>query len=119
MAFGAMLLILLSSAVRARVLRRAQEALADEADEEAVGDTAGVRGRPAARRLSAYSWAVGAGFGMLSAAVALGVWVAVAAGALFYGLVICLACLMAMAAAWPRRRAFAAALGGDEADNET
>jgi hypothetical protein len=57
----------------------------------------------AGRQLDAFTWATLAGFAMLGAATAIGIWVAVAGSAVFYGLVICVAGLLAMAATWPRR----------------
>jgi hypothetical protein len=64
----------------------------------------------AAERLRAYSWATGILFAMLGVAAGLGVSVAFAGQAPFYGLVICLASLVGMAARWPRRSAFEVAL---------
>ncbi len=134
-AFGAMLLVLLASAVHARILRRQADAEADaEADggDEAEaeggsgagsGEGAGAEGGDgsggaapprvqAADRLRAYSWATGVSFGMLALAAALGGVVAQQGKALFYGLVICLAALIGMVARWPRRSGFELALAG-------
>jgi hypothetical protein len=93
-AFGAMMLVLLASAVHGRILRR-----------QAANELA-----PVAARLRAYSWATGASFGMLAVAAALGAMVASAGKAPFYGLVICLTALFSMAARWPRRSSFDMAL---------
>jgi len=135
-AFGAMLLVLLSSAVHGRILRlsvprretaeaAAGPGTADAAEEvtaeamvEDGGSGAGAdrdaerRRRRAwpAERLRAYSWAIGIGFAMLGVAAALGATVAIAGRAPFYGLVVCLASLLGMAARWPRRSAFEVAL---------
>jgi hypothetical protein len=146
-AFGAMLLVLLSSAVHGRILRlpdlRQEEAAAAEGQEKAEGRVEDVdrgaaerhsgeedppaltaesrlrggwqderRSRLAwsAGRLRAYTWATALGFAMLGVAAALGAMVAIAGQAPFYGLVICLASLLSMAARWPRRGAFEVAL---------
>jgi hypothetical protein len=137
-AVGAMLLVLLASAVHRRILRQPAGDLdgdpAGEPDDDRSGEPDGERGgdrggeldgdrggepnapahrwpprpsrAPAAVRLRAYSWATGVSFGMLAAAAALGAVVALGGKALFYGLVICLAALIAMAARWPRRSGF-------------
>ena len=96
-ALGALLLVLLASAVHDRILRR-QAAAELEEPEEAE--------EPAAARLRAYSWATGASFGMLTAAAALGAIVARTGKALFFGLVICIAAFLSMLARWPRRSGF-------------
>jgi hypothetical protein len=101
-AFGAMLLVLLASAVHGRILRRQAAAELEEPEPAA-----------AAARLRAYSWATGASFGMLTVAAALGAMVASAGKAPFYGLIICIAALLAMAARWPRRSGFDLALRPD------
>ena len=129
-ALGAMLLVLLTSAVHGRILRRQAEAEADaedaaEAENEAeAGDKAdpaddpgATAGRapvepPAAARLRAYTWATGVSFAMLATAAALGALVASSGKALLYGLVICLAALIAMVGRWPRRSSFELALTG-------
>jgi hypothetical protein len=145
-AVGAMLLVLLASAVHRRILRQPATDLdgdpagepdgdpggeldvdrGGEPDGDPGGEPDGDRGgepvgepnapvhrrpprpsrAPAAVRLRAYSWATGVSFGMLAAAAALGAVVALGGKALFYGLVICLAALIAMAARWPRRSGF-------------
>jgi hypothetical protein len=129
-AIGAMLLVLLASAVHRRILRQPAGDLdgdpAGEPDGDPGGEPDGDRGgepvgepnapahrrpprpsrAPAAVRLRAYSWATGVSFGMLAAAAALGAVVALGGKALFYGLVICLAALIAMVARWPRRSGF-------------
>ncbi|HEV3457667.1 MAG TPA: hypothetical protein VHG32_13975 [Thermoanaerobaculia bacterium] len=129
-AVGAMLLVLLASAVHRRILRQPASDLdgdpAGELDDDPGGEPDGDRGgepvgepnapvhrwpprpsrAPAAVRLRAYSWATGVSFGMLAAAAALGAVVALGGKALFYGLVICLAALIAMVARWPRRSGF-------------
>lgn len=133
-AFGAMLLVLLSSAVHGRVLRlpAPRQAEAEDIDslvpaEEGISlGPAGEDGRGGAwrdegqrrrawpaERLRAYSWATGILFAMLGVAAGLGVSVAIAGQAPFYGLVICLASLLGMAARWPRRGAFEVALGAE------
>lgn len=106
-AFGAMLLVLLASAVHGRILRRQTAAELEEPEE------ADDPGKAEAARLRAYSWATGASFGMLAVAAALGAMVASAGKAPFYGLVICIAALFAMAARWPRRSGFDMALRPD------
>jgi hypothetical protein len=128
-ALGAMLLVLLASAVHGRILRREASGRAVAAAGEApagdehhqAGAESGDEGRlirprrrPAgwlAERLSAYSWATAAAFAMLAAAVALGAALAFGGGAPLYGLVICLASLAVMGARWPRRGTFDLALG--------
>ena len=126
-AFGAMLLVLLASAVHGRILRRQvaaeleeREAAEDreaaegpQAEEKLAAENVEPPRTPAAARLRAYSWATGASFGMLAAAAALGAMVASAGKAPFYGLVICIAALFAMAARWPRRSGFDMALRPD------
>jgi heme A synthase len=107
-AFGALLLVLLASAVRGRILRR-PDADEQEDDPDAPAGWPPPR-QPAAARLRAYSWATGVHCGMLAAAAALGALVAASGGALLYGLVICLTALIAMAARWPRRGSFDLAL---------
>lgn len=141
-AFGAMLLVLLASAVYGRILRRqaaaeleeaaaaeeapsTQEAAgandaddaedAVEAEAAAEAEEAAARERAAAR-LRAYSWATGVSFGMLAVAAALGAGVASAGKAPLYGLVICIVALFSMAARWPRRSGFDLALKSDRED---
>jgi hypothetical protein len=132
-AFGAMLLVLLSSAVHGKILRLPAPPDAEDGDRLAPADEEDAPGAPAgdggrggrggdwrqepqrrrawwAERLRAYSWATGALFAMLGVAAGLGVSVAIAGQAPFYGLVICLASLLGMAARWPRRGAFEVAL---------
>lgn len=111
--FAAMLLVLLASAVHARLLRRpASDERGDpEPEEEAVGasperEREAVGEAAVASRLRAFSWATGVAFAMLAAAAAAGAVVASAGKAPFYGLVICAATLFAMLARWPRRSAF-------------
>jgi hypothetical protein len=71
------------------------------------GETAATAHPPSeAKRLHAYTWATGVSFGALAVAAALGTVVALAGRAPFYGLVICLASLLAMVARWPRRGSF-------------
>jgi hypothetical protein len=120
-ALGAMLLVLLASAVHRRILRpRLMAATEDDPGApEAPADSAPSR-PPAAARLRAYSWATGVTFGMLAAAAALGALAASAGKALLYGLVICLATLIAMAGWWPRRSGVDLALsGGSEPPDES
>ncbi|HVR10293.1 MAG TPA: hypothetical protein VMW75_19755 [Thermoanaerobaculia bacterium] len=137
-AIGAMLLVLLASAVHRRILRpplpaqtdgapgdepsgelsdepsgELSDEPGDEPNDEASGDP---RGDPEASRLRAYSWATGVSFGMLAAAAALGAVIAQSGKALFYGLVICLAALIAMMARWPRRSGFDLAGRGDRSE---
>jgi hypothetical protein len=130
-ALGAMLLVLLASAVYGRILRRQAAAEVEEAAEleeaaEAEGvaaaedaveaEEAAARERLPAARLRAYSWATGASFGMLTVAAALGAMVASAGKAPLYGLVICIGALFSMAARWPRRSGFDLALRSDRED---
>jgi hypothetical protein len=116
-AFGAMMLVLLASAVHGRILRR-QAAAEVEEPEEQQEPPEGRRQRAAAvaARLRAYSWATGASFGMLAAAAALGAVVARTGKAPFYGLVICIAAFLSMLARWPRRSGFDLALTPDRPD---
>jgi hypothetical protein len=110
MAVGALLLVILSSAARARVLRDAREERSDEA-----GDGGGPAGPDGwAGWLRVYSRATGISFAMLGAAVALGGMAALRGRAPFYGLVICLASLLAMIVRWPRRSGFEVAMDGAE-----
>jgi len=122
-AIGAMLLVLLASAVHRRILRpplpaetdgapddEPKDELSDEPSGELSDEPAD---EPGASRLRAYSWATGVSFGMLAAAGALGAVIAQSGKALFYGLVICLAALIAMVARWPRRSGFDLAGRGD------
>jgi hypothetical protein len=116
-ALGAMLLVLLASAVHGRILRR------QATEQVPAGDGLGEPGTPppawqpsgspmwVAERLRAYSQATWATFAMLAAAVALGAALALGGWAPFYGLVICLASLAVMGARWPRRATFDLALG--------
>jgi hypothetical protein len=116
-ALGAMLLVLLASAVHGRILRR------QETEQLPAGDGLGETEAPPpawqpsrspawiAKRLRAYSQATWAAFAMLAAAVALGAALALGGRAPFYGLVICLASLAVMGARWPRRATFDLALG--------
>jgi hypothetical protein len=118
-ALGAMLLVLLASAVYGRILRRLATSEPEEAaelEEAAEAEEPEARERPAAARLRAYSWATGASFGMLTVAAALGAMVASAGKAPLYGLVICIAALFSMAARWPRRSGFDLTLRSDRED---
>jgi hypothetical protein len=138
-ALGAMLLVLLASAVYGRILRRQaaaelEEAAAAEvaaeataeggaaaagavaAEEAAAAGEPEARERAAAARLRAYSWATGTSFGMLAVAAALGAMVASSGKAPVYGLVICIAALFSMVARWPRRSGFDLALRSDRED---
>jgi hypothetical protein len=123
LALGALLMVLLSSGVHRRILRRAVDAAAGE---ETVGEAQGLagpgvaelaaaRGGVAGERglLAAYTWATGVSFGMLGVAVVAGALVGLGGGAPFYGLVICLASLLAMVVRWPRRGHFDVALERD------
>jgi len=117
--------VLLAGAVHGRIMRPAEpdesESESDgerdaDADAEAPGEAPAAppeAGAWAAARLHAYSWATGVSFAMLAAAAALGAAVAAAGRAPFYGLVICIASLLAMAARWPRRSGFDLALRSD------
>ena len=105
-ALGGMLLVLLSSAVYGRILRRQAAAEVEEAAEDEAS----------AARLRAYTWATGVSFGMLAVAAALGAMAASAGRAPLYGLVICIAALFSMAARWPRRSGFDLALRSDRPD---
>ena len=119
-AVGAMLLVLLSSAVHGRILRRQATSEAEDLEELEGSAVAEEPGEPKAgeeaARLRAYTWATGASFGMLAAAAALGAMVASNGKAPFYGLVICIAALFSMAARWPRRSGFDLALRPDRPD---
>jgi hypothetical protein len=135
-ALGAMLLVLLASAVYGRILRRQA---AGELEESAAAEETEAREKPVvarreaeereepeearrqhvargAARLRAYSWATGASFGMLAVAAALGAMVASTGKAPLYGLVICIAAVFSMAARWPRRSGFDLALRSDRPD---
>jgi hypothetical protein len=109
-AFGALLLVLLASAVRGRILRPRAAAEQEAATDAPAGWQPPRQPAAAATRLRAYSWATGVNFGMLAAAAALGALAAASGRALLYGLVICLTALIAMAARWPRRGSFDLAL---------
>jgi hypothetical protein len=112
-ALGAMLLVLLASAVHGRILRRQDAAEPEDDPGAAAGWQVPLPPLPAVTvRLRAYSWATGVSFGMLAAAAALGAVVAKSGKALLYGLVICLAALIAMVGRWPRRSSFDLALPG-------
>ncbi|HEY6320237.1 MAG TPA: hypothetical protein VJA16_01630 [Thermoanaerobaculia bacterium] len=124
-ALGAMLLVLLASAVYGRILRRQAAAeLEDSAEAEevaaaedaAAAEAAAAPERLAAARLRAYSWATGASFGMLAVAAVLAAIVAMTGRAPLYGLVICIAALFSMAGRWPRRSGFDLALRSDRED---
>jgi hypothetical protein len=120
-AFGAMMLVLLASAVHGRILRRQAAAEVEEREQavelevrESEEPPEGGRQRAAVTaRLRAYSWATGASFGMLAVAAALGAVVARTGKAPFYGLVICIAAFLSMLARWPRRSGFDLALTPD------
>jgi hypothetical protein len=115
-ALCAMVLVLLASAAHGRILRRQAAAEIDDAAEmDGVDDPDGAAtaGRPrppaaavTASRLSAYTWATGAWFGMLAVAAALGAVAAAGGRAPLYGLVVSVAVLFAMVARWPRRSGF-------------
>jgi hypothetical protein len=122
-ALGALLMVLLSSGVRRRILERAVDAAAGEEPgggarempDPGAADPAVARGGApgeAGERalLGAYSRATGVSFGMLGVAVVAGALVGLAGGAPFYGLVICMASLLAMVVRWPRRGSFDVAL---------
>jgi hypothetical protein len=107
-ALGGLLLVLLSSGVYGRILRR-PAALEPEPD----GGAGGVRPPPpvwAEERLRAYARATAITFALLAVAAGVGAMVAIAGRAPTYGLVICLASLLSMAARWPRRSGFDLAL---------
>jgi hypothetical protein len=106
-ALAALLLVLLSSGVYGKILRRT----AGE-DAPATGDGDVATSREEAM-LSAYSWATGAAFAMLALAAGLGALVAVAGRAPLYGVVICFVSLLGMAARWPRRGGFELALDAE------
>jgi hypothetical protein len=106
-ALGALLLVLLSSSARTRILRRARE--------EGVDEPGGVEGW-----LRVYSRATAVSFTMLGAAVALGGMAALRGRAPFYGLVICLASVLCMAVRWPRRADLEVAMErAERADSST
>jgi len=122
-AVGALLLVLLAGAVHGRIMRPAEPDESESDGERDADDGGEAQGEApaappeaatwAAARLHAYSWATGVSFAMLAAAAALGAAVAAAGRAPFYGLVICIASLLAMAARWPRRSGFDLALRSD------
>jgi hypothetical protein len=101
-ALGALLLILLSGAAHARILRPVRQ---PESDPEPSGDAPGW-----AERVRLYSQATAVSFAMLAVAVGLGAAVGLAGRAPFYGLVICLASLLGMIVRWPRQAALEAAV---------
>jgi hypothetical protein len=110
-ALGGLLLVLLSSGVYGRILRR-PAALEPGPD----GGAGGEPPPPAAwaeERLSVYARATGIAFAMLAVAAGLGALVAITGRAPTYGLVISLASLLSMAARWPRRSGFDLALAAE------
>jgi hypothetical protein len=103
LALAGLLLVLLSSAARARILRGARPAESGGEGETAGWEEGGNEACDAAWWLRVYSRATGVSFAMLAAAVALGGTVALRGRAPLYGLVICLVSLICMAERWPRR----------------
>lgn len=103
LAFGAMLLILLASAARRSVLRRALAGWeeADPPDDASVAPAGS--GARAGVALAAYRRSIRASFAMLAAAAALGLTAALLSRTPFYGTVICATSGLVMAAIWPRR----------------
>ena len=116
LALGAMIAVLLSSAARTAILRRAVDreedarAEADEAEEDeedgGAADALVPHDRQDARlaqRLAAYVRATRVSFGMQAAAAAGGLTAALVGGVPLYGLMVCTTSALAMSARWPRR----------------
>jgi hypothetical protein len=99
----ALLTVLLSSAVRAAILRRAREREEYEVEEEIERATPQDAAAAARARLGAYVRATRASFSLLAVAAALGLLAALAGHSPFYGLVACTVSALAMAVRWPRR----------------
>lgn len=96
-ALGGFLVTLISSAVRASLLRRGREAVEDEAPgrEEALG-----------RLLGTFQSATLTCFALLEGAAILGLISAWLSGTSFYGLLVSATALYAMIVRWPRRASF-------------
>lgn len=109
MALGGLLLIFISGAARARILRSALEA--HEAPEDG-GRQAGPSAT-SAELAAAFFRATLVCFAMAEAAALLGLVSAWVSRFSFYGFVLCAASLYVMIARWPRRTAFEAFLDGD------
>jgi hypothetical protein len=101
LAFGGMLTVLLSSGVRAAVLRRAVDR--EEADREEALEEGLPVPSTSERRLTSFTRATRLCFGMLGLASVLALLAAEAGRAPFYGLVVSIASLLGMAVRWPRR----------------
>lgn len=117
MALGALLLIFISGAARARILRSALEAReAPEAPED-IGRQSGPTAA-SAELAAAFFRATLVCFAMAEAAALLGLISAWVSRFSFYGLVICAASLYVMIARWPRRTAFEAFVDGESRERE-
>jgi hypothetical protein len=103
LAFGALILVLLSSAARSAVLRRAAEG-----DGEA-GTSAAWR-----KRLSAFGRATRLCFVLLALAIVLGFIAGAGEHAPFYGVTVSAAGLLSMAVRWPRRAVLERYVEGEE-----
>lgn len=111
LALAGMLLVFLSSAARASVLRRA----VDGEDERDEGEPAAGAGAAAAegrseRLVAAFGKATLLSFVLMEAGAVLGLAGALASRISLYGLLICAASLFAMIVRWPRRSLLAAFL---------
>ncbi|HVT60511.1 MAG TPA: hypothetical protein VHR45_19210 [Thermoanaerobaculia bacterium] len=126
---AAMLVILLSAGVHARILRRALEREAPPegpsgddppgSDWPSQAAGAGPDERPrlerrAAGRILAYVRATVATFALLELAAAAGLAAALASRSSFYGLVVCGTSLLAMIARWPRPSSLERLLAAEE-----
>jgi F0F1-type ATP synthase membrane subunit c/vacuolar-type H+-ATPase subunit K len=106
MALGALLLIFISGAARARILRSALEAWEDGGRQAGPSELA-----------EAFFRATLVCFAMAEAAALLGLVSAWVSRFSFYGFVICAASLYVMIARWPRRTAFEAFVDGDSRED--
>jgi hypothetical protein len=104
LALGAMILILLSSGVRSKILRQALASGEEGEQEEPQTRQEERLARPeAGPLLAAYTRATLASFAILELAAAIGLGAALANGSVFYGLIICATSAAGMLARWPRR----------------
>jgi hypothetical protein len=120
---AALFMVVLTSAMRGRMMARPPSAPdgdvapGDAREADGVGRAAAPAGTAERWRepWSRYSRYTVATFVMLSLAIAAGASVGLVGHAPFYGVVLCLASLLAMVARWPRASVFEAILEGEEA----
>ncbi len=103
LALAGLLLVVLSSAVRAAVLRRAGEREDERDAGEAPGGPAEEGEGRAARLLAAFERATLISFAVAEAGALLGLATAWTSRISFYGFLVCAASLYAMMVRWPRR----------------